>query len=204
MGVKFDDHIQGLWLLNTLPDSWENLLLSLKTSTPNGIVTMEYVKSKSNSMVIDIGDVRLEMDNGSSILLRDVKHIFDIHLNLISMSRFDDEGYCNTFSDDQWKLTRGAMVVAQGKKLSTLYILQARLSKYIINAMEDDFTAFVHIPRDERSKLDMKTRQCIFIGYGLDEFDYKLYNPVEKKPVRSRDVVFMEDQTIQDVEKQRK
>nr|KYP49351.1 Retrovirus-related Pol polyprotein from transposon TNT 1-94 [Cajanus cajan] len=25
---------------------------------------------------------------------------------------------------------------------------------------------FVHIPRDERSKLDAKTRQCIFIGYG--------------------------------------
>ena len=25
MGVKFDDEIQGLWLLNTLPDSWETL-----------------------------------------------------------------------------------------------------------------------------------------------------------------------------------
>ena len=24
-GVKFDDKIQGLWLLNTLPDSWETL-----------------------------------------------------------------------------------------------------------------------------------------------------------------------------------
>ena len=26
--------------------------------------------------------------------------------------------------------------------------------------------AFVHVPNDERSKLDKKTRQCIFIGYG--------------------------------------
>ena len=25
MGVMFDDEIQGLWLLNTLPDSWETL-----------------------------------------------------------------------------------------------------------------------------------------------------------------------------------
>ncbi|KAK0589461.1 hypothetical protein LWI29_014619 [Acer saccharum] len=64
--------------------------------------------------------------------------------------------------------------------------------------------AFVHIPRDERSKLDAKTRQCIFIGYGQDEFGYKFYDPIEKKLVRSRDVVFMEDQTIQDIEKAEK
>jgi hypothetical protein len=64
--------------------------------------------------------------------------------------------------------------------------------------------AFVHIPKDERSKLDMKTRQCIFLGYGLDEFGYRLYDPVEKKLVRSRDVVFMEDQTIHDIEKTEK
>ncbi|KAB5563968.1 hypothetical protein DKX38_004022 [Salix brachista] len=63
---------------------------------------------------------------------------------------------------------------------------------------------FVHIPKDERSKLDVKTRQCIFLGYGLDEFGYRLFDPVEKKLVRSRDVVFMEDQTIHDIEKTEK
>ncbi|KAJ0099550.1 hypothetical protein Patl1_21264 [Pistacia atlantica] len=51
--------------------------------------------------VIGIGDVCLEMDNGSSLLLRDMKHIPDIRLNLISICRFDDEGCCNTFSDGQ-------------------------------------------------------------------------------------------------------
>lgn len=61
--------------------------------------------------------------------------------------------------------------------------------------------AFVYIPKDERSKLNVKTRQCIFAGYGMDEFDYRFYDSVEKKLVRNRDVVFMEDQTIQDVEK---
>nr|AAV88069.1 hypothetical retrotransposon [Ipomoea batatas] len=61
--------------------------------------------------------------------------------------------------------------------------------------------AFVHVPRDERSKLDSKTRQCIFIGYGFDEFGYRLYDPVEKKLVRSRDVVFFENQTIEDIDK---
>ena len=59
--------------------------------------------------------------------------------------------------------------------------------------------AFVHVPKDERSKLDKKTRQCIFISYGEDEFGYRFYDPVEKKLVRSRDVQFMEDQTIEDI-----
>jgi len=56
-----------------------------------------------------------------------------------------------------------------------------------------DCKAFVHIPRDERCKLDAKTRQGIFIGYGEDEFGYRFYDPVEKKLVRSRDVQFMKD-----------
>ncbi|VFQ96519.1 unnamed protein product [Cuscuta campestris] len=54
---------------------------------------------------------------------------------------------------------------------------------------------------DERSKLDVKTRQCIFVGYGHDEFGYRLYDPVEKKLVRSRDVIFIEDQNIEDIQK---
>ncbi|XP_040998981.1 protein DETOXIFICATION 27-like [Juglans microcarpa x Juglans regia] len=42
---------------------------------------------------------------------------------------------------------------------------------------------------------------CRHQGYGLDEFGYILYDPVDKKLMRSRDVVFIEDQTIQDIEK---
>jgi len=49
--------------------------------------------------------------------------------------------------------------------------------------------------------LDAKSRQCIFTGYGENEFGYRFYDPVEKKLVRSRDVKFMEDQTIEDIDK---
>jgi len=61
--------------------------------------------------------------------------------------------------------------------------------------------AFVHVPKDERSKLDAKTRDCIFIGYGHDEFAYRFYDHVEKNLVRSRDVIFVEDQIIEDIGK---
>ena len=58
--------------------------------------------------------------------------------------------------------------------------------------------AFVHIPKDERTKLDDKARQCIFVGYADEKWGYKLIDPITMKVHRSRDVVFFEDQTIQD------
>jgi hypothetical protein len=47
------------------------------------------------------------------LVLRDVKHVPDIPLNLISTGKLDDDGYCSTFCNGQWKLTRGAMIVAR-------------------------------------------------------------------------------------------
>ena len=45
MGIKFDDEIQGLWLLGSLPDSWETLRTSLSNSAPDGVITMDMTKS---------------------------------------------------------------------------------------------------------------------------------------------------------------
>ncbi|KAG6736686.1 hypothetical protein POTOM_060431 [Populus tomentosa] len=64
--------------------------------------------------------------------------------------------------------------------------------------------AFIHVPRDERSKLDNKKKQCIFLGSEDDEFGYRLWDPKEKKIMRSRDVIFFEDQTIEDFEQKEK
>ena len=64
--------------------------------------------------------------------------------------------------------------------------------------------AFVHVPRDKRSKLDSKTKQCIFLGYSNEEFGYRLWDPAIKKIIRSRDIVFFEDQTIEDSDRVKK
>ena len=61
--------------------------------------------------------------------------------------------------------------------------------------------AFVHVPRDERTKLDGKSKECIFLGYAHEEFGYRLWGPIDKKVIRSRDVIFFEDQTIEDIKK---
>lgn len=52
--------------------------------------------------------------------------------------------------------------------------------------------AYVHVPGDERSKLDAKSKQCIFLGYEKGVKGYKLWDSQSKKVVISRDVVFDE------------
>lgn len=286
MNVKFEDELQGLWLLGTLPDSWETFRMSLSNSAPDGIVTIEFAKSgvlneemrrksqgsashcealitesrgrsqsrgpkgksknrsKSRSWqknvechhcgkmghikkncfklkrekkngsdsnekkdhnqddrvaavteelvivcydnnvnfacnetswvidsgaslhitskkefftsytpgnfgtlkmgndglaeVVGVGDVCLEVSNGTRLVLRDVRHVPDIRLNLISTGKLDDEGFCNTFDNGQWKLTKGSLVVARGKKESSLYLMHAKIFKGICNAVEDE------------------------------------------------------------------
>ena len=59
---------------------------------------------------------------------------------------------------------------------------------------------FVHVPRDEWYKLDSKTKQCIFLGYSNEEFGYRLWDSATKKIIKSRDVVFFKDQTIEDLD----
>ena len=54
--------------------------------------------------------------------------------------------------------------------------------------------AFVHVPRDERHKLDSKCRKCILLGYGEQTKGYRLYDPEKKRVLYSRDVKFNENE----------
>ncbi|KAK3037909.1 hypothetical protein RJ639_031800 [Escallonia herrerae] len=53
---------------------------------------------------------------------------------------------------------------------------------------------YAHIDKEERKKLDSKSQKCVFIGYGGDEYDYRLWDYEHNKIIRSRDVIFDESQ----------
>nr|QIA97933.1 hypothetical protein AP_R.00g000310-v1.0.a3 [Amaranthus palmeri] len=44
MEIKFDDEVQGLLLLSTLPDSWDTFRMTLCNGAPSGKVTLDFVK----------------------------------------------------------------------------------------------------------------------------------------------------------------
>ena len=45
---------------------------------------------------------------------------------------------------------------------------------------------YVYIAKHKREKLDLKSRSGIFLGYGNDEFSYRVWDLVDKKVFRSR------------------
>ena len=90
------------------------------------------------SKIVGIGDVCLETSIGNKLVLKDVRHVPDIRLNLISTGRLDDEGFKNFFGESKWKLTKGFLVVAKGKKQNTLYVMEAKLHKGEINVAQQD------------------------------------------------------------------
>ncbi|KAK3737381.1 hypothetical protein QZH41_011519 [Actinostola sp. cb2023] len=53
-------------------------------------------------------------------------------------------------------------------------------------------TAYAHIPKDERKKLDPKARKCVFLGYGTDTKAYRLFDVERQRVIYSRDVKFDE------------
>ena len=56
-------------------------------------------------------------------------------------------------------------------------------------------SAYAHVPKVERRKLDLKARKCIMLGYGTTQKGYRLYDLERMKVIHNRDVVFNEDST---------
>ncbi|VFQ73259.1 unnamed protein product [Cuscuta campestris] len=84
-----------------------------------------------------MGDVCLDTSTGCRLVLRDVRHVPDIRLSLISAGLLDDEGYANKFCDGRWKLSRGSLIMARGKKQNSLYVMQARVCSGDANVADD-------------------------------------------------------------------
>ncbi|KAM1461179.1 hypothetical protein ACFX11_045561 [Malus domestica] len=52
---------------------------------------------------------------------------------------------------------------------------------------------YVHIPSTLRHKLEENSRKCIFVGYGICEKGYRVFDPSSNKIILSRDVHFDEN-----------
>ena len=73
-----------------------------------------YVKMGDNGecKIVGVGNVCMITSIGCRLTLKDVQHVPDIRLNLISTGRMDNEGYSGSFRNGKWKFCRGNLIVS--------------------------------------------------------------------------------------------
>ncbi|GAA0139541.1 hypothetical protein LIER_01063 [Lithospermum erythrorhizon] len=73
------------------------------------------------SKIVGIEDVLVPSRLGKELVLKNVRHIPDLSLNLISSGKLDDQGYLNFFGDGQWKLIKDSKLIIKDTKEGILY-----------------------------------------------------------------------------------
>ena len=94
--------------------------------------------NKSVSQITGIGYICIKTSTGCTLTLKDVRHIPDLHLNLISVHVLDKDGYNHFINSCNWKLTKGSLVVARGGLCCFLYKTQLKVFGGQLNAVDDD------------------------------------------------------------------
>ncbi|XP_073294599.1 uncharacterized mitochondrial protein AtMg00300-like [Primulina huaijiensis] len=70
-----------------------------------------------------IGSIRLKMNNGTEIILREVRLVPEFRRNVISLGSLDEEGYTFKVERGILSIYKGALNVVKGNRSNGLYIL---------------------------------------------------------------------------------
>ena len=96
--------------------SYYTFLLELLSNYVPGKFGKVYLTDGKSLDIIGRGDINIRTFNGSVWTLNNVKHFPALKRNLISIRQLDDESHYTTFGDGHWKVMKGNLVVARGKK----------------------------------------------------------------------------------------
>ena len=83
-----------------------------------------------------IGDVCIETNVGSTVILQDVRHVPDLRMNVFSTLVMDQVGYYNHLGNGRWKLTKGSLVVARGHACCGMYMTHVKIYKKKFNEIK--------------------------------------------------------------------
>ena len=69
-----------------------------------------------NCSVVGIGTVAINMFDGMTRTLKEVRHVLDLKRNLISLGTLDESGYDFKAKNGKLTISKGAMVFMKGQK----------------------------------------------------------------------------------------
>ncbi|KAL5752812.1 hypothetical protein ACOSQ2_023319 [Xanthoceras sorbifolium] len=144
------------WILDSGASFHATLCREIMENYVSGNFGKVHLADDETLKIVGKGDIRLKLPNGSTWKLQGVRHIPGLKRNLISIGQLDGEGYCTTFSGCEWKITKGALVVARGKKCGTLYVT-SNLENIVAVADADGKSNLWHQRLGHMSEKGMKT-----------------------------------------------
>lgn len=121
MILSVDSQIES-WILDSGASFHSTSCREIMENYVNGDYGKVHLADDKTLKIMGKGDVRVKLPNGTTWKLQGVRYIPGLKKNLISVGQLDVEGYCTIFSDGEWKITKGALVIARGKKNGTLYV----------------------------------------------------------------------------------
>lgn len=139
--------------VDNITDSWVVDSSSSFHATPHRKYFQDYVQCDFGQVRLDNdkpcnivgkGKVQIKLQNGNQWLLKEVKHVPYLTKNLISIGQLRNEGYITTFIDKTWKDTKGALVVAKGERVGTLYLCNGNVDFSISLASTREDIALWH------------------------------------------------------------
>ena len=117
--------------------TWVVDIAALFHITTHGSFGWVRIGNEVKREIIGMGDVKLETSIRCKLVLKDVRHVLEMRFSLISIGKIDDEGYHSHLGEGKWKLTKGSLVLARGKKNNTLYKTEAKLVKGEVNIVKN-------------------------------------------------------------------
>ena len=66
---------------------------------------------------------------GFTLILKDVRHVLDLRMNVFSTFAMDRAGYYNHFGNGRWKISKRLLVVARGHACYGMYKANVKTRK---------------------------------------------------------------------------
>ena len=106
-------------------------LFSNYREVEHGFVSMA---NSENCNVVGIGDVCLRFSSGCVFTLKNVRHVPELHYNLLSCASLEDEGLEGKWGKGVMKIIKGCLVVFTAVKKNNLYVCHADPVSASVNA----------------------------------------------------------------------
>ena len=95
--------------------------------------------------IVGIGSIQLQMFDGTTKMLIDVRYVPYLRKNLISLGAPDTNGYKTVIQGGVMKIYKGILLVMKAKKVGNLFQLEGRTRSVHVSTVSEHDSSSIHL-----------------------------------------------------------